>query len=53
MEKENETKKENLKNVTIKLDAADWQKMLKIYGKNRADMLRRYIRRMVETGGRK
>lgn len=44
MEKENEPKKKNLQNVTIKLDAADWQKMLDIYGKNRADMLRRYIR---------
>lgn len=53
MEEENETKKKNLQNVTIKLDAADWQKMLDIYGKNRADMLRRYIRRMVEEGGEK
>ena len=53
MEEENETKKKNLQNVTIKLDAVDWQKMLDIYGKNRAAMLRRYIRRMVEEGGEK
>ena len=53
MEKEKETNKKNLQNVTIKLDAADWQKMLEIYGKNRADMLRRYIRRMVKEGGEK
>lgn len=37
----------NLKNTTIKIYAIDWKKMSELYGKNRAEELRKAIKKLI------
>ena len=37
-----------LTNITIKLPAEDWRKMSELYGKNRAEEIRKAIRKLIE-----
>ena len=39
---------EILTNITIKLPAEDWRKMSELYGKNRAEEIRKAIRELIE-----
>lgn len=39
---------ETLTNITIKLPAKDWQRMAELYGKNRAEEIRKAIRELIE-----
>lgn len=39
---------ETLTNITIKLPAEDWQKMAEIYGKNRAEEIRKAIKTLIK-----
>lgn len=37
-----------LTNITIKLPAEDWRKMSELYGKNRAEEVRKAIRELIK-----
>lgn len=37
-----------LTNITIKLPAEDWRKMSELYGKNRAEEIRKAIKKLIE-----
>lgn len=39
---------ETLTNITIKLPSEDWKKMAELYGKNRAEEIRKAIRELIE-----
>jgi metal-responsive CopG/Arc/MetJ family transcriptional regulator len=39
---------EALTNITIKLPAEDWRKMAELYGKNRAEEIRKAIRELIK-----
>lgn len=42
---------EKLTNISIKLSTEDWAKMGEIYGKNRAEIIRQYIKKLIAYKG--